>query len=127
MPFSNPRSSNSGKKNFDRGLKQSPIYHVQQARTPLLILHGNGDHRVHFSQSQEMFRALKMAGHPAVRLVYYPGEGHGNSKRFGRVDFLNRSMAWFDHYLLEGNAWDGAMPALDMSAEMGLLEESIRR
>ncbi len=108
---------------WDLMLERSPVKYAAKSKTPLLILHGDRDHRVHFSQSQEMFRAMKMAGHPAVRLVYYPGEGHGNRKRFGRVDFLNRSMAWFDHYLLEGNAWDGAMPALDMSAEMGLLEE----
>jgi len=104
-------------------LERSPVKHAEKCRTPLLILHGAGDHRVHFSQSQEMFRALQMAGHPSVRLIYYPGEGHGNTKRFGRADFLNRSLAWFDHYLLEGNAWDGPMPALDISEEMGLLAE----
>ncbi len=103
--------------------ERSPVTYADKSKTPLLILHGASDHRVHFSQSQEMFRAMKMAGHPSVRLVYYPGEGHGNSKRFGRTDFLNRTMAWFDYYLLAGNAWDGPMPALDISEELGLLSD----
>ncbi len=54
---------------FDR----SPILYADRSRTPLLILHGDSDPRVHPSQSQEIYRALKMAGHPAVRLVWYPG------------------------------------------------------
>ncbi len=111
------------RESWDLMLERSPVKYADKCRTPLLILHGDRDHRVHFSQSQEMFRALKMAGHPSVRLVYYPGEGHGNSKRFGRADFLQRSLAWFDYYLLDGQAWDGPMPALDISQEMGLLAE----
>ena len=58
-------------------------------------LHGDSDPRVHPSQSQEMYRALKMSGHPAVRLVYYPGEGHGNRKRWGRADYVHRSYGDF--------------------------------
>ena len=111
------------RESWDLMLERSPVKYAEKCRTPLLILHGDRDHRVHFSQSQEMFRALKMAGHPSVRLVYYPGEGHGNSKRFGREDFLQRSLDWFEHYLLDGAVWDGPMPALDISEKMGLLAE----
>ncbi|MFT5234451.1 MAG: dipeptidyl aminopeptidase/acylaminoacyl peptidase [Candidatus Krumholzibacteriia bacterium] len=101
--------------------ERSPVRHAEKNKTPLLILHGDRDHRVHFSQAQEMFRALKMSGHPSVRLIYYPGEGHGNNKRFGRTDFLNRVIAWFDYYLLADNPWDGPMPALDISEDLNLL------
>ncbi|PID79641.1 hypothetical protein CSB20_09565, partial [bacterium DOLZORAL124_64_63] len=105
---------------WDLMLERSPVYHADQCRTPLLILHGDSDPRVHPSQSQEMYRALKMAGHPAVRLVWYPGEGHGNRRRFGRADFVHRNLAWFRYYLLEGHPWDGPMPPLDISEELGL-------
>ncbi len=108
---------------WDLMRERSPIYHAGNCKTPLLLLHGDSDPRVHPSQSQELYRALKMAGHPAVRLVYYPGEGHGNRKRFGREDVLHRTIGWFDYYLLDGNAPDGPMPALDYSEEIGALEK----
>ncbi len=96
--------------------ERSPVFHADACRTPLLILHGDSDTRVHPSQSQELYRALKMAGDPAVRLVYYPGEHHGNAKRFGREDALLRTLAWFDWYLQDGYAWDGPMPPLVLDA-----------
>jgi len=80
-------------------LKRSPIYYVQQARTPLLILHGKDDPRVHPSQSLELYRNLKVLGETPVRLVHYPGEGHGNRKAAARYDYSLRMLRWFDHYL----------------------------
>jgi dipeptidyl aminopeptidase/acylaminoacyl peptidase len=105
---------------WDLMLERSPVKYAHESRTPLLIMHGENDTRVHPSQSQELYRAMKMAGHPAVRLIWYPGEGHGNRKRFGRADYVHRTLAWFDHYLMDGNAWDGPMPALDISDRLGL-------
>jgi dipeptidyl aminopeptidase/acylaminoacyl peptidase len=101
---------------------RSPIAHVENSRTPLLLLHGENDPRVHPSQSLEMYRAMKMAGHPAVRLIWYPDEGHGNRKRFGREDFVRRTLDWFDWYVKEGHPWDGPLPPLDLSEGMGLLD-----
>ena len=39
-------------------LERSPIYYAGQSRTPLLILHGKDDPRVHPSQSLELYRRL---------------------------------------------------------------------
>ncbi len=108
---------------WDLMRERSPVTYADKSKTALMILHGDSDPRVHPSQSQEMYRALKMSGHPAVRLIFYPGEGHGNRKRWGREDAIFRTMAWFDHYLLDGAAWDGPMPVLDISEDMGLLAE----
>jgi dipeptidyl aminopeptidase/acylaminoacyl peptidase len=108
------------RESWDLMTERSPVFHADKSRTPLLILHGDRDHRVHFSQAQVMFRALKMAGHPAVRLIYYPGEGHGNAKRFGRADYLHRTLAWFDWYLLQGKPWDGPLPPLDITERLDL-------
>lgn len=107
---------------WDLMRERSPVRWADHCRTPLLILHGDSDPRVHPSQSQELYRALKMAGHPSVRLVYYPGEGHGNARRFGRSDALYRTLAWFDHYLAPGAAWDGPMPAADLAPDLGLVK-----
>ena len=105
---------------WDLMRERSPVRWAERCRTPLLICHGDSDTRVHPSQSQEMYRALKMAGWPHVRLVYYPGEGHGNRRRPGRADFLLRSTAWFDWYLRDGRPRDGDLPPLDVSAGYGL-------
>lgn len=91
-------------------LERSPIQHVLKHRTPLLILHGKEDPRVHPAQSLEMYRYLKMAGQAPVRLVLYPGEGHGNRKAVARYDYQLRMLEWMDHYLKgpggEPPSWD---------------------
>ncbi len=80
-------------------LKRSPIYYVEQARTPILILHGKEDPRVHPSQSMELYRHLKILGKTPARLVFYPGEGHGNRKAAARLDYNMRMLRWMEHYL----------------------------
>ena len=85
---------------WDFFLQRSPIRHVEKARTPLLILHGKDDTRVHPSQSMELYRHLKVLGQTPVRLVWYPGEGHGNRKAAARYDYHLRMLQWFEHYLL---------------------------
>lgn len=77
----------------------SPITHAQKSRTPTLILHGEADPRVPVMQSYMMYRYLKLAGQAPVRLVLYPGEGHGNSRAASRYDYSLRLMQWMDHYL----------------------------
>jgi dipeptidyl aminopeptidase/acylaminoacyl peptidase len=84
---------------WDYFLKRSPIYHVEKARTPLLILHGKADPRVHPGQSLELYRHLKVLGKTSVRLVLYPGEGHGNRRAASRLDYNLRLLQWMEHYL----------------------------
>ncbi len=84
---------------WDYFLKSSPIYHVGKSRTPLLILHGKADPRVHPGQSLEMYRHLKVRNKAPVRLVLYPGEGHGNRRAASRLDYHLRLLQWMDHYL----------------------------
>jgi fermentation-respiration switch protein FrsA (DUF1100 family) len=79
--------------------RTSPIYHLDKAKTPLLILHGKSDPRVHPSQSLELYRHLKVRGKAPVRLVLYPGEGHGNRRAASRLDYNLRMLQWLEHYL----------------------------
>ena len=85
---------------------RSPVKYAHHSLTPTLILHGDSDPRVHPQQSLEMYRALKMHGCAATRLIWYGNEGHGNSRNVHRLDYLVRTMEWFDFYLLEGNQRD---------------------
>jgi dipeptidyl aminopeptidase/acylaminoacyl peptidase len=82
-------------------LERSPIYWVEQARTPLLIAAGTDDSRVHPSQSLQLYRALKLVGETPVRYVRYPGEGHGNARAAARDDYARRLMRWMDHFVKE--------------------------
>jgi len=78
----------------------SPLYHVDKARTPILILHGDADPRVDPTQSRMFYRFLKLQDDgPPVRLVLYPGEGHGNQRAASRYDYSLRLMRWMNHYL----------------------------
>lgn len=80
-------------------LERSPIRYVEKARTPLLIMHGKEDTRVHPSQSLELYRHLEVLNQTPVRLVWYPGEGHGNRRAASQYDYALRMLQWFDHYL----------------------------
>ncbi|WP_337871734.1 S9 family peptidase [Ignavibacterium sp.] len=79
--------------------ERSPVRYAHQSNTPTLILHGKEDPRVHPSQGLELYRALKLHSKAPVRLVFYPGQGHGNTKNTSRYDFLVRTLEWFDYYL----------------------------
>ncbi len=92
-------------------LERSPIYYVEKAHTPLLILDGKDDPRVHPSQSLVLYRYLKALDHAPVRLVYYPGEQHGNRRAASRYDYNLRMIQWFEHYL-EGPG--GAAPPYEL-------------
>jgi dipeptidyl aminopeptidase/acylaminoacyl peptidase len=80
-------------------LERSPIFHAGKSRTPTLILHGTADPRVHPTQSLTLYRYLKLHGRTPVRLVWYPGEGHGNRRAASRLDYNLRLMRWMSHYL----------------------------
>jgi dipeptidyl aminopeptidase/acylaminoacyl peptidase len=97
--------------NWQFMLERSPVYHAEQCRTPVLILHGKDDPRVSPTQSRELHRHLKLHGQAPVRLVLYPGEGHGNRKAAGRLDFSLRQLQWLEHYLTGPG---GAMPDMEL-------------
>ncbi|MDH3673628.1 MAG: S9 family peptidase, partial [Gammaproteobacteria bacterium] len=80
-------------------LKRSPIYHAGKTKTPLLIMGGDKDPRVHPGQSLEMYRFVKIRTDTPVRLVIYPDEVHGNKNTAAQYDFSLRLMRWMDHYL----------------------------
>jgi dipeptidyl aminopeptidase/acylaminoacyl peptidase len=80
-------------------LKRSPIYHAGNTKTPLLIMGGDKDPRVHPGQSLEMYRFVKIRTDTPVRLVIYPGEEHGNKNTAAQYDYSLRLMRWMDHYL----------------------------
>ncbi len=90
--------------NWQKMLEVSPIYHVDKANTPTLIMHGEDDTRVNPSQSLELYRSIKVRKPDVpVRLVFFPGEGHGNRIAASRYDYNLRMMQWFETYLKTGD------------------------
>jgi dipeptidyl aminopeptidase/acylaminoacyl peptidase len=81
---------------------QSPVTHAPGSRTPTLILHGDADPRVDPSQSLQLYRTMKRTTDTPVRLVLYPGEGHGNRRAASQFDYAHRAMRWFDTFLKGG-------------------------
>lgn len=96
-------------------LERSPIYHAANQKTPLLIMHGEEDPRVHPGQSLELYRNVLHRGQAPVRLVLWPGEGHGNRKAAARLEYSLRMMRWFDSYL-EGDA-DTPKPPVEIEID----------
>ncbi len=100
--------------NWQKNLERSPIYYVDRSQTPILIMHGSEDPRVHPAQSMELYRHIKVRKPEVpVRLIYYPGEGHGNRNSGSKYDYNLRMLQWFDVYLKTGNA-KAEKPSLDL-------------
>lgn len=96
---------------------RSPVKYARDNQTPTLILHGKDDPRVIPTQSLELYRQLKLHGKAPVRLVWYPGEGHGNRYSPAQLDYSLRTMEWFTYYL-KGENDRSQKP--DMQLEYGL-------
>lgn len=95
-------------------LERSPIFHAGKSTTPTLIMHGEEDTRVHPSQSMELYRSMKVRTDTPVRLVFYPGEGHGNRNAAAQYDYSLRFMRWMDTYLAPGASRSDPMPPTDL-------------
>jgi dipeptidyl aminopeptidase/acylaminoacyl peptidase len=55
--------------------KWSPMLHIQDAKTPTLVIHSQKDMRLDVSQGMELFTALQRLGVPS-KMLYFPDEGH---------------------------------------------------
>jgi dipeptidyl aminopeptidase/acylaminoacyl peptidase len=78
--------------------ERSPVAWLNQAGTPLLVVHGLADDRVHPEQSIQLHQFLKMKEIP-TGLVLYPRQPHGLTERAHQLDFMNRVVDWFEEYL----------------------------
>lgn len=56
--------------------RQSPLAYVAHAKTPFMLIQGEGDTIDPLGQSLEMYRALRQQGVP-VQMLQYPRDNHG--------------------------------------------------
>ncbi|QZH73986.1 MAG: S9 family peptidase [Erythrobacter sp.] len=108
---------------YEDTLRRSPVFYADQANTPLLIMHGDRDPRVSPTQSAELYRHIRVRRPDTpVRLVWYPGEGHGNARAASRFDYNLRMLQWFDTYLMTGDR-DAPLPPARPTLDLGDGEE----
>ncbi len=81
-----------------RSLRHSPLFYVNEACIPTLILHGQSDERVPVSQSSELYRALRRRG-TVTKVVVYPRTGHMASEPRVVLDIMERHLEWLQRYL----------------------------
>ncbi|MDX1645952.1 MAG: prolyl oligopeptidase family serine peptidase [Longimicrobiales bacterium] len=76
----------------------SPVHHIQNMETPLLMMFGTNDGAVEYNQGVEFYNAARRLGKEMV-LLSYEGENHGLAQEPNQLDYQRRIMEWFGHYL----------------------------
>ncbi len=86
--------------NPQRYVDNSPYYRAERIRTPLLIVAGESDDAVPYSESKKLFVGLRRLNRP-VQLAIYPGEGHviAEWSTAHAVDVSQRMVDFLDKHL----------------------------
>jgi dipeptidyl aminopeptidase/acylaminoacyl peptidase len=82
---------------MDTLLQRSALRHVANAHTPTMLVHGENDNDVPIAESEQFYVALKDVGTEAV-MVRYPREGHGIRESKHVVDWIERSIRWYEKH-----------------------------
>ncbi len=77
--------------------KMSPSNHAKNFKTPCLVISGERDYRVPYTQSLEMFTALQKMNVPS-RLIIYSNAGHWPSW-YEMALYYTAHLEWFQKYL----------------------------
>jgi dipeptidyl aminopeptidase/acylaminoacyl peptidase len=77
----------------------SPLAEAHYIKTPILLIAGQADMRTPASQTEELYRAIKLAGTTPSRLVLFPELGHGvGTSALTYLELMAHPMAWFDEH-----------------------------
>ena len=79
-------------------LKQSPVIHAGNVKTPTLFIHGEADLRVPIEQAEQMYVALKKRRVPA-QFIRYPDMYHGGWTPWNTVHRYHHELLWWARYL----------------------------
>jgi dipeptidyl aminopeptidase/acylaminoacyl peptidase len=85
-----------GGKPWDRRAEyelRSPLSYLPEVKTPVLIIHWEGDIRVPVSQGEELYSGLRLLGRQ-TEMVRYPGGFHIMRTPSQAVDMTRRILAW---------------------------------
>ena len=93
--FGGPFWKEENKKYYE---KFSPHNFIKNWNTPMLVIHGERDFRVPYSQGMEAFQAAKLMGVDA-RMVLFPDENHWILKPQNAMVWQREFFEWLDKYL----------------------------
>ena len=79
-------------------IAESPVFHVDRIRAPLLIAQGANDPRVNKNESDQMVEALRRRGVPVDYMVK-ENEGHGFANEENRFDFYEEMERFLAEHL----------------------------
>ncbi len=94
--------------NPDSYSKWSPSYYVKDFHTPTLVITGEMDYRVPYTQSLQLFTALQLQNVPS-KLLEFPDEGHWVLKP-------QNSVLWYKSFLDWIGEWTKTPPPAAASA-----------
>lgn len=103
-------------------IENSPIFGLPNVRTPLLIMHNDGDGAVPWYQGIELYMGLRRLNQP-VWLLNYNGDAHNLMQTANRKDLSIRMRQFFDYYLLDAEIpeWmEDGVPAINKGKNYGL-------
>ena len=83
---------------FDLYVENSPLFHVPNVTTPVLIMHNDADGAVPWWQGIEFYNGLRRMGKQAW-MLQYNDEAHNLRERRNRKDLSIRLSQFFDHFL----------------------------
>jgi dipeptidyl aminopeptidase/acylaminoacyl peptidase len=112
--------------NTEAYVRNSPVFHAANVKTPLVILHNDKDGAVDFNQGITYYNALRQLGKDVI-LLEYVGENHGLARPTNQKDYAVRMREWFDHYLRGTPApeWmTNGVPRLQMAEHLRLRADS---
>jgi dipeptidyl aminopeptidase/acylaminoacyl peptidase len=78
----------------------SPLNHVSNWKTPILVVHGQLDYRVDLSEGYQAFTAAKRMGLDA-KFLYFPDEGHWVLRPRNRRIWWGTVLDWLEVHLHE--------------------------
>ncbi|OUR60010.1 S9 family peptidase [Colwellia sp. 39_35_sub15_T18] len=79
-------------------IAQSPIYHVDKLKAPVLIIHGEDDLRAPISHANKLRAALEQQNHPYEWLVK-DKEGHGFYKEENLLEANKKILSFLEKYI----------------------------
>ena len=86
--------------NPERLWEMSPVAHAKNAKTPLLVLHGQSDLRCPQEQGEQMYMAMRKNNVP-TKMILFPQSSHGLSRQGLpnlRQERLKAITDWFEEY-----------------------------